>query len=274
MGKSDYSEFSSPEMELAAVRKMNSDNPNYWGWANGMFIAGTDDFIAMRFATGGNYESVTRALWRNMCAKAEMAIDVGSHSGVFTLDAYRAGAKKVVSVEPNPINYSRLLINLRKNGFDQNGAFYGAAGDKNRIGELAVGTALTHCHAAGCVDTANRKGHQLPVRVVRLDNLIPEEFWHEVQALKIDAENLTPNVLRGMGKILENKPDMIIECIVGGMDEILAPLGYKFWRVWESGKIEEVDNLDPYNPNNNYNGTHEECRNRFVSVNGLPDGTD
>lgn len=272
MGKTDYSEFASPEMGIDAVRKMNADNKNYWGWANGMFIAGTDDFIAMRFATGNNYESVTRALWRNLCANAELAVDVGSHSGVFTLDAFRAGAKNVISVEPHPINYSRLVMNLRHNNFNTNGLFFGAVGDANKTGGFLVPKLMTHCHAAGRVGLKSDNGMTIPVRVVRLDALIPEPLWPGIKAVKIDAENLTPSVLRGMGKILDHKPDLIIECIVGGMEEILSPFGYKFWKIWESGKIEEIDNLDPYNPDNNYNGTHEECRNRFASVRGLPDG--
>ena len=107
---------------------------------------------------------------------------------------------------------------------------------------------------------------------MRLDSLIPRSLWPELKAVKIDAENWTPEVLRGMGDILDSHPDLILECIVPGMADILKPYGYRFWKIWESGKIEETDDLEPYNPGQNYNGTHEECRNRFASVRGLPDG--
>lgn len=266
----DWKQFAGHEMSLDEVIAMGKERPKFWGWADGMFLAGADDMIALRLHNGHTYEPVTRALWRAICMDAQMAVDVGTHSGIFTLDAWRAGAKNVVSVEPHPINYSRLVLNLRRNDFSCNGVFYGAAGDRNHVGNLTVKGNMIFCYAAGRMNTASDNAQMVPTRVMRLDTLIPEAMHKDVRAVKIDAENWTPNVLTGMGKILESTPDLIIECIAPGMEKILAPYGYKFWRIWESGTIEEIDNLEPHNPNNNYNGTHEECRNRFASVRGLP----
>ena len=266
----DWTQYAAHEMSIDEVVQMNRENKNYWGWANDMFIAGSDDFIAMRFKTGNNYESVTRALWRKLCEGAELVADIGTHSGVFTLDAFKAGAKQVISAEPHPINYARLVMNVRHGGFPCGGLFYGAIGDENKLGGFLVKGGITHCFAGGRMDMKNPKGEELPVRVQRLDTLIPKELWPGLKALKIDAENWTPHVLRGMGDILKNGPDLILECIEPGMGEILKPFGYKFWKIWETGKIEETDDLIPYNPNNNYNGTDEDCKNRFASVRGLP----
>lgn len=270
----DWKKYAGHELGLDEVRDMNRRNPDCWGWSNGMFIAGTDDFIAMRFMSGHTYEPVTRALWRAICKDAELVADVGTHSGVFTLDAWRAGAKMVLSAEPHPINYSRMVLNLRHNKFPCNGTFYGAIGEENKISTLLVKGGVIYCYAAGRVGIQNANGEELPVRVRRLDSLLPEELWPKLRAIKIDAENWTPHVLRGMGDILKYAPDIILESIVPGMDGILRPFGYKFWTIWEDGRIEETDNLDPHNPDNNYNGTHEHCRNRFASVRGLPDGAD
>lgn len=270
MGSNDYSQFAAHEMSLDEVVRMNAENKGYWGWANGMFIAGSDDFIAMRFKTGHEYESVTRALWRKLCKDAPLVADIGTHSGVFTLDAFRAGANAVICAEPHPINYSRLVMNLRKNGFPCAGVFYGAIGDSNRLGSLLVKGALTHCNAGNRMDMKNPNGHELPVRVQRLDTLVPQSMWPDLKVVKIDAENWTPQVLIGMGDMLKHAPDLIVECIESGMAEILKPYGYKFWKIFESGRIEETNDVEPYNPEKNYNGTHEDCRNRFASVRGLP----
>jgi FkbM family methyltransferase len=262
----DWSKYGHHELGLKEVQALTNRGGKTWGWVNGMFQGGKDDFIALRFECGFDYEPVTRALWRAVCKDAQLVVDVGTHSGVFSLDAYRAGAKHVISVEPHPINYSRLVLNLRYNGFPVSGTVFGALGEKDELGYLAVEN-LWFCHAAGKIGDGVKK---IPTRVMKLDSALKEAHWSDVKAVKIDAENLTPSVLRGMGGILQHRPDLILECLDPGMDEILKPLGYRFWKIWETGKIEEVEGLQPYNPENNYNGTHEDCRNRFASVRELP----
>jgi FkbM family methyltransferase len=271
----DWEKYGHSEMTLDEVRGL-SHLDKFWDWVDvdgsQMFIAGGDDRIALRFHAGKDYESVTRELWRRLCKDAAVVADIGSHSGIFTLGAFRAGAKQVLSVEPHPFNFSRLVINLRRNGYTPGGAFYGAFGDQDRVGHLLVKN-IYGCHAAGRMDMHNENGMELPVIVARMDSVMPPALWPQLRAVKIDAENFTDKVLIGMqGIFLEHRPDLIIECTTHGMGEMLKPLGYKFWRIWETGRIEEVDDLVPHNPENNYNGTDEDCRNRFASVKGLPDG--
>lgn len=260
------------EMEIAGVQEMSA-KPKHWGWVevdgNLMYEGGNDDMIVLRFFNGHNYEPTTRKLWKKLCSTADIAVDVGTHSGIFTLDAYRAGAKLVLSVEPHPVNYSRLVMNLRRNGFTCDGVFLGAAGSENSVSMMLVKD-IVRVHAAGRIGLHNPNGTQVPVRVGRLDNLIPAVNKPRIGVIKIDAENLTPNVIEGMPEILSHKPDLIIECTESGMGEELKALGYKFWRIWEQGEIEPVEDLLPHNPGNNYNGTDENCRNRFASVRGLP----
>ena len=273
MGSADWTAFGHDhELGLDEVQGLRRDTEKAWGWVRSptgseFFQGGNDDLIALRFLTGHDYEPVTRALWRRLCEDAPLVADVGTHSGVFSLDAYRAGAKKVLCVEPNPINYARLVLNLRHAGYGCDYLVFGALGDENSVCPLSV-TNLVFCNAAGAVNGPGRL--TIPTSVFRMDAVVPEAAWPGLKAVKIDAENLTGAVLRGMGRILEHRPDLIIECIEPGLAEILRPYGYRFWRIWETGKIEEVDDLAPYNPDGNYNGTHEDCRNRFASVRALP----
>jgi FkbM family methyltransferase len=253
------------EASLREIQNLFKTTPKTWGWVNGMFLGGNDDLITLRFLRGLDYEPHTRKIWRELSKNAEWVVDVGSHSGLFTIEAFRSGAKKVLSAEPNPINYSRLVLNLRYNGFSVDNAYFGAIGDQNTVQMLAMSN-LTFCNAAGSL---YKQGNiKIPVRVVRLDTLLAKDDWPKVKVLKIDAENATPQVLRGMGGILEHKPDIILECTQDGMEEILKPCGYNYWKIWEDGRLEESD-LKPFNPDNNYNGTHEDCRNRLCSVKGL-----
>lgn len=273
----DWSKYARHELRLKEVQKMVGETAPRWTWIDAegseMYVGGNDDFIAMRFMLGHSYESVTRALWRKVCAGATLVADIGTHSGIFTLDAFLAGAKNVLSVEPHPINYSRLVLNIRRNGFACTGAFFGALGDENKTEVLLV-KQMYLVHAAGRVGLHNVNGTEFPVRVARLDSLLDEKMWPALKAIKIDAENYTPHVIRGMEKLFISgaRPDMIIECTEPGLGERLKMLGYRFWRIWETGKIEEVEDLTPHNPDNNYNGTDEDCRNRFASMRGLSDG--
>jgi FkbM family methyltransferase len=260
------------EIGIVRLREI-AGRQKYWGWVEAegylMYQGGNDDMIALRFQSGHTYEPQTRALWRKLCSRAEIAVDVGTHSGVFTLDAHLAGAKLVLSVEPHPINYARLVMNMRRNNFTCDGVFLGAAGDEDAVRMMMV-KEIYRVHAAGQVGVDSDDGIHIPVRVARLDSLVNAEMHAKVSVLKIDAENLTPAVLDGMPKILEHRPDLIVECTEGGLTEKLRPLGYKFWRIWENREIEGVDDLAPHNPGDNYNGTDENCRNRFASCKGLP----
>jgi FkbM family methyltransferase len=266
----DWTPYARHELSFDEARELGSQ-PKYWGWADGMFIAGNDDLIALRFKDGHGYESVTREIWKRVCKDAPLVADIGTHSGVFALDAYRAGAKLVFCAEPHPINFSRLVMNLRYNGFDYGGCFFGAIGDENKVGSLLVKNGYM-VHAGGRMGLKNKNGMEYPAKCVRLDSVLNRDGWKDLKALKIDAENYTPKVINGMAGIFAEgyRPDLIIECLEEGMGGYLKGLGYRFWRIWESGTVEEVEDLLPYNPDNNYNGTHEYCRNRFASVNGLP----
>ncbi len=260
------------ELGMTKVQEL-ARKPKHWGWVevdgNLMYEGGNDDMIVLRFLNGYTYEPTTRDLWKKCCASAKIALDIGTHSGIFTLDAYRAGAKLVVSIEPHPVNYSRLVLNLRRNNFRADGAWLGAAGKDDNVQMMLV-KEIRLVHAAGRVGLHNPNGIEIPVRVNRMDSIIPKAQWQGIGVMKIDAENLTPDAIEGMPGILEHRPDLIIECTESGMTERLKALGYKFWRIWEGGSIDPVDDLTPYNPGNNYNGTHENCRNRFASVKGLP----
>jgi hypothetical protein len=122
-------------------------------------------------------------------------------------------------------------------------------------------------HAAGRMGLHNPNGTEFPVNVRTLDSVARNV---DFKIIKIDAENWTPNVLRGAKEVLEKRPDLILECTQTGMGEILKPLGYRFWMIKETGEITEVEDLIPYNPNDSYNGTDEDSKNRFCSVKGLP----
>src|SRR3990167_9356097 len=161
-------------------------------------------------------------------------------------------------------------MNMSYNIFPCRGFFCGAAGEENKTSHLLVKEMFLP-HAAGRMELHNKNGSEFPGNVSRLDQLLAPGLWPLIRVIKIDAENWTGKVLSGMWKILDHKPDLIIECTMEGLDVLLKPLGYKFWTIWETGRIEEVEGLHPFDPQKEYNGTHQDCRNRFASIRDLPD---
>lgn len=215
---------------------------NVWGWVQidgfEMYLAGNDCGVCLKSLYGQPYEPQSLALWSDLCGSKGTAIDVGAHTGVYTLTAMTKG-NPVVSIEPYALNYARLSVNVRKNGFTDAGLFYGAAGAADGLAALSINTNKSYCTSGGVIDE-EFKG--LPVRVVRLDSLVADV----VSVIKIDVEGKARDVLLGAAHILENdKPDLLIECTEDGLTEILAPLGYKFFVVNESTGLEPCNDLRP-----------------------------
>lgn len=247
-------------------------NTNHWGWVEDLFLGGNDDGIAMRLFHGYPYEPESRKLWKSLCAGAEAVIDVGAHTGIYSLEAWKAGAKQVFSIEPYYLNFARLLMNLRHAGFATDCTVYCAAGDKNAFALLRVMGGNHYCSAGGVVfddklqDKIDRNlihvdgGMEYSIIVNRLDSLLRKHLHKKIAVVKIDTEQHGAAVLRGMPQILSQKPDLLLECIEPGLGKILKPLGYHFYKVNEKTGLEPVADLIPDDP------FTFDSPNRFASV--------
>lgn len=230
-------------MSNVANIKALSAKPPYWGWVEGLYLAGNDCGVAMRLLDGQGYEPESRALWKRLCTGAEMVVDIGAHTGIFSLDAWRAGAKEVISIEPYYMNFARLVMNLRHSGFGAEWCVLCAASDESRRMALSIGTPIYYCSAGGRMDTSYNEQVIFMVKAMRLDSLIREEFHSKIKVVKIDTEKHGVRVLNGMQKILSHKPDLILECTEDGMTEILKPLGYRFYKIHEKEGLSPVESL-------------------------------
>jgi len=225
--------------------------PDYWGWVQGLYLAGNDDGVAMRLHAGQEYEPQSRSLWKRLCASADIVLDVGAHTGIYTLDARRAGAKEVISIEPYHLNFSRLVMNLRYAGVEAHSCALMAASDRNGFAQMCIPASNHYCSAGGAIDVEapqELKAGYFIVPVRRLDTLIREDYHSRVSLEKIDTEKHGCKVLAGMPQILAHKPDIILECTEYGLGECLKPLGYKFYVIDEEDGLQPVENLVPDNP--------------------------
>lgn len=232
--------------DLSNIRRLQEKSP-VWDWVGDMYLAGNDCGVAMRLADAQQYEPQSRKLWQSLCRSAQLVIDIGAHTGRYSLDAWRSGAKEVLSVEPYPLNYARLIMNLRHSDFPTDNCAMCAAHDENKIVEIKSGNDSYYC-SAGAKISHSKGWRRFKVEARRLDDLLNTSSHDAVKAIKIDAEGHVARILHGMPVILSHKPDLILECIEPGLTEILAPLGYTFYTINEKTGLEPVEDLVPDHP--------------------------
>lgn len=178
---------------------------------------------------GKGWEGQSLSLWRDLAARSNYIVDVGSNAGVYALAAQAVNpAAKVLAVEPSQIAFGRLQENIALNGFpivaenvaasDQTGpvTFYDFPG--------------SHQYSASLIKGFRAGAMPVEVEAVNLDSLF-EKHGFEVNLLKMDVEGHEPAALRGMKKTLEaNRPTLIIEILNDeanqAVEKELEGLGY------------------------------------------------
>ncbi len=91
-----------------------------------------------------------------------------------------------------------------------------------------------------------REGNLIGTKVksFKLDEFIKERNLDRVDLMKIDTESTEPEVLQGASSLLQrDRPTLIREVLQGcgsekPMEEILLPLGYKFYLLTPEGAIQ------------------------------------
>lgn len=142
-------------------------------------------------------------------SRGDTVIDCGAHVGVFTDYALRRGARKVVSVEPEPTNAAALRRTFAK--------------------EIAEGRVIVVEKAAWSAETTldftlstqnsgmnsavmPQSGGKIAVSAVRLDTLMGELGVEKVDYIKMDIEGAEREALKGAEQTLKrDKPRLMVE---------------------------------------------------------------
>jgi len=216
-----------------------------------MFLAGADDGVALRFFWNRAYEKVTLSLWGHFVRRGGVIIDIGAHTGAYTLAAYSINEKsKVISFEPHFMNFARLNMNLRGNGYSTSGINMLGVGEKNETQPFSISTNLSYLSTGGSVGVRSNSIVQ-DIKLVSLDQYLPEKINSAVSLLKIDVEGHEAPCLRGMISLIERcRPVIFLECISGisGVEvtDILQKFGYIFFVIDDvTGTISSVDTIFP-----------------------------
>ncbi len=168
-----------------------------------------DDSSVVKYFWQDSHDLACLDLWYNLSLQNGCFIDVGAHTGLYTLTTLKANnTNQVISIEPHFMNLSRLITNLRLNGLTTNiTTVLGAASNYSGKTKFNVLTEKSYLSKGGKID---ENGDD--VNVYALDDLYFNKLQKPLKALKIDTEGEDYNVLLGSEKLITKyKPKIIIE---------------------------------------------------------------
>lgn len=203
------------------------------------------DLLGRSFFWGGikAWEYETTSIFLDLCKSANLVLDIGANTGTFTLLACLANPRaRVLSFEPVPRNFSRLLRNIQLNGFDSRcEAFNIAISDWTGTADFHVPS--LDVPASSSLDPNGFRGisgELIRVTVNSIDAIVPPGV--KVDVAKIDVEKFEDHVLNGMRRTIgESRPDIVIECLPDGpyeaIERILSEFGYRFYHLRSKGPV-------------------------------------
>ena len=166
-----------------------------------------DDFGILKFFWGGEPEYISVKFWVDACIKDGICIDVGAHTGRYTvIGSVFSKKNNIVSFEPYYLNYSRMLSNLRLNNILTNNCFFSAASSKDGFSSFDINNNSKFFHTSAGKIIAEKQG-AMRVPTIKLDSLT---FKSIVNAIKIDTEGHEFEVLRGSAKLIDTQRPMLI----------------------------------------------------------------
>jgi FkbM family methyltransferase len=189
------------------------------------------------------YEPETIQVFYKLAQHSNVVLDIGANTGFFTLLACAANsASTIVTFEPVPYIYARLVDHIRMNAWE----------DRCQARCEAVsniqGSAKFHvpfCTGIPVASSLNTQGYNgyagylIDVPVTTIDEVCAGE---RVDLIKIDVENYEDKVLEGMQRVLAaSMPTIVLECYPEGpfrsVEAMLAPFGYRFFHLRQGGPV-------------------------------------
>jgi FkbM family methyltransferase len=163
--------------------------------------------------------------------------DLGAHFGFYSVGlALRTGPTgQVVAVEPFPSNFARLERHRRMNRLTWLKTFEGAVSDISGTADFFsdLGAGDTTVHLAYDGEQRTDKTPTIPVRTMRLDDLVARGEVRLPDFIKIDVEGHGHHALGGAMECIKRARPVILMGFhspqeVSGTEALLVPLGYEF----------------------------------------------
>jgi len=162
-------------------------------------------------------EPSTTSLYAKLLSQGSTYVDVGAHIGYHTLIArhHIGPGGKVIAIEPQPYNCSKILENWGCNGFDNIVLYPAAAGPEASSVSLTPQNELDRSQLSMLADKVTETSVKLAFRVpVRpLSEIFEENAIQAVELLKIDVEGFETEVLKGLGSSSRAVKNIVLEIL-------------------------------------------------------------
>ena len=209
-----------------------------------------DKYDSSCLSITGVYEEFATEVIKQIIKEGAMVLDIGAYIGYYTLlFAKLVGNKgKVFAFEPSPDNFRILIDNVKVNNYANVEAIQKAAGFKEGKAILFL-----HDFNTGRNRMALPYGQKsIEVEVVNLDKYFID-YIKPFNFIKIDAEGMEYDILKGMARILTGSNDIkiMIEFFpryldISGADpkeflSLLKQYRFKYYRIneWRK-KLEDI----------------------------------
>lgn len=187
--------------------------------------------------------------------RGSICIDIGACIGSVSVPLWSATGKsgKVISVEADPQNISKLKANLMLNGFSDKFTVNAAIGEQNGQAELRRYDGKNGWQTIGNPSFAKTYPFKkFIVPECTLDTILTQYNIDFIDFIKVDTEGAEPMVLNGMRRLLEQKlikqvifevNHLMLEGTGHTVDQLFnfwSSLEYNLYLVTVSGEREEL----------------------------------
>ena len=240
--------------------------PKFFGWLKHsinrinkihMFLGGNDDGVALRCFWNNHYEKKTLEIWSKLSAIEGIILDIGAHTGIYSLAANNSIKKgQILSFEPHFLNFARLNLNLRGNGFSTRTMFMNTVGKQNQIQPFSVMNNIDYLTSGGKIGNIKNQ-FTTQIQTIAIDSFLDKTARNNVKLIKIDVEGNEYQCLQGMIETIKSsKPIIFFECISEKnnreIETVLKSHDYSFFIIDDNeGFLEETENIIPILDNNN-----------------------
>lgn len=166
------------------------------------------------------YESTYVSFIREHCKKGGILIDIGAHTGLYTL-LLNSQFSKSILFEPDPNTCKLLRKNIAINLLENVSIIQAAASNFSGMGSLKVEG--DYCGTNHLIRNDDQESRAISVDLLTIDNVISNLAISRVDLIKIDTEGHELEVLQGCRGVLKGSPEILI--------------------LYENSKFEEVCNF-------------------------------
>jgi len=173
-----------------------------------------DEGISTELQIYESHEPLTTHLMINELKQNMVCIDLGSNIGYYAVIESNIIGKsgKIFAIEPSPINFLALKLNLenqKKNNFS---AYNIAIGNKNEEMEFIISTKSNWSKVRMNNEKINSTDKIIKIPVKTLDTFVNENNITKIDILRMDVEGFEYNIILGANETLEKfKPKIFVE---------------------------------------------------------------